>query len=91
MAVSSKLISEPVPAGHGALIIPDSTGDTRTVWNHADPAQVAETRRRFDEVIAMGYGAYEIPAGGHGEDAVLTRTFPETAERVVMFRQPVGG
>lgn len=79
-----------VPEGHGALIVPDGTGDTRTLWKHDDPASIKEVRETFDEMIANGWAAH-ASATGMINDAVVTREFDPTAKTVTMLRHPVGG
>lgn len=79
-----------VPPNHGLMTILDRSGDTAVLWDRADPEQVEETRRRFDEIIGQGYLA-EKTNTGYAQDGEQIREFDPQAQRIVMRPPLVGG
>lgn len=75
----------------GVLEIMDSSGDTKVLWDVDNEAEVAETRRIFDSMIAeSGMLAYKTESKNTSDGEVI-KEFDATAERVVLSPQLVGG
>ncbi len=76
-------------AATGVLRILGPSGDTRVEWDVADPAQVDEMRRRFDEIIADGYLVFAL------DDTTLdgrqVHEFEPRARQLRAFRPLQGG
>lgn len=53
------------------LRVLDKSGDTRYDWNPANPAEVAEVRAKFDEIMAANKPlAYTVPTDGTPGEAI---------------------
>jgi hypothetical protein len=79
----------PTEPGLGILCILDGTGDTRIQWDKRNPAEVAHAKKRFDELKANGYLAYEVGRrGGQGE---VMDVFDPSVERIILNAPMVGG
>jgi hypothetical protein len=73
----------------GVLRILGPSGDTQVTWNPNDLDDVAQIRRRFDEIIEEGYLVFELdPQTKEGEQI---RTFDPKARELRAFRPLQGG
>lgn len=73
----------------GVMRILGPSGDTRVAWDPVDLDEVADVRRRFDEIVAEGYLVFEL------EDETMegrqVRTFDPEARELRAFRPLAGG
>lgn len=63
-------------------------GDIRMKWNPDSPWEVAEARRKFEELKKKGYMAHKVVRGGPNE---IMHEFDPSARMIVMAPVPVGG
>lgn len=87
MAHGELAVAEP---GKSVLAIMDGTGDSRHIWDSANPAEVKAAKDMFDSLKADGYTAYRV-TGKKGEKGEVMHEFDEKAERVIMAPPVVGG
>lgn len=73
----------------GVLRILGPSGDTRVTWSPGVSEEVAETRRRFDEIIREGYLVFELEPGT--KEGRQVRTFDPEASELRAFRPLAGG
>jgi hypothetical protein len=69
-------------------IIMDHTGDSRHLFNPADPAAAAEAKERFELLTDAGYIAAKRIGSGTSE---LIRKFDPTAEETLFIPRLQGG
>ena len=73
----------------GVLRILGPSGDVRVAWNPTDADEVADVRRRFDEIIREGYLVFELePETKEGRQV---RTFDPDVGELRAFRPLAGG
>jgi hypothetical protein len=73
----------------GVLRILGPSGDTRVTWDPTDLDDVADVRRRFDEIIREGYLVFELdPRTKEGQQV---RTFDPQTRELRAFRPLAGG
>lgn len=78
-----------VPAGHRLMVALDASGDTKTIWNPANPDETANAKRTFEDLTKKGYLAFSVNSdGSKGEQ--ITRFDPE-AGKVLLIPQMRGG
>lgn len=71
-------------------------GDTKLMWDSADPDQVAAAEAHFNALArprskgGKGYLAYKAQ-GTEGARGEQIRTFDPSAERIIMVPQSAGG
>lgn len=73
----------------GVLRILGPSGDTRVAWNAAAPDEVADVRRRFDEIIREGYLVFELDEDT--KEGRQVRTFDPKTSELRAFRPLSGG
>jgi hypothetical protein len=69
-------------------IVMDRTGDTRHQFDPNDELEVAESRKRFQELTDAGYTAAKRTGDGTSE---LLRQFDPTARETLFFPRLKGG
>jgi hypothetical protein len=69
-------------------IVMDRTGDTRHQFDPNDELEVAEGRKRFQELTDAGYTAAKRTGNGTSE---LLRQFDPTAHETLFFPRLIGG
>jgi len=73
----------------GVLRILGPSGDTQVTWHPDDLDEIADVRRRFDEIIEAGYLVFELdPQTKEGEQV---RTFDPNSRELRAFRPLQGG
>lgn len=73
----------------GELRILGPSGDTRVTWRPTSPDEVADVRRRFEEIIREGYLVFELePESKEGRQV---RSFDPDAQELRAFRPLAGG
>lgn len=74
----------------GVIETPDKTGDTKIMWDRRNPDEVAMARAAFDTAMTRRAMVYKAE-GKEGTRGEQIREFDETAERLVVVPQIVGG
>lgn len=69
-------------------IVMDHTGDSRHIFDQADPEGRARAERRFRELTGEGFTAATRTAAG---DLKVVRTFDPTADETLFYPRLVGG
>jgi hypothetical protein len=73
----------------GVLRILGPSGDARVAWDPSDLDEVADVRRRFDEIIREGYLVFELePESKEGRQV---KTFDPSVRELRAFRPLAGG
>jgi hypothetical protein len=73
----------------GVLRILGPSGDTRVAWNPTAHDEVADVRRRFDEIVRDGYLVFELDA--ETKEGRQVRTFDPDTSELRAFRPLAGG
>jgi hypothetical protein len=73
----------------GVLRILGPSGDTRVAWNPTDLDDVAQVRRRFDEIVREGYLVFELDE--ETKEGRQIRRFEPQAGELRAFRPLAGG
>jgi hypothetical protein len=81
--------TESAPPAEHTLHVLDSSGDTRTIWNPGNQAEVDAAKATFNRLKKAGYLAYSVDEDG--EKGEVIRTFDPQAGRIIMSPQLVGG
>jgi len=71
------------------LHIPDSSGDTRIMWDPRNKDEVAAAKAAFDAAKEKGMLAYSVEEGGDKGEVI--REFDKHAGKIIMARQTQGG
>jgi hypothetical protein len=74
-----------------ALHITDSTGDTRVMWDPANPDEVAAAKAAFDAAKKKKMLAYAVDPDTGGKTGEVIREFDPQRGKIVMVRQTAGG
>jgi hypothetical protein len=72
------------------LIVLDSGGDTKLMWDAAKPEEVEAARGLFDSLKAKRYLAFSVQ-GKEGSRGELVREFDPGLERVILAPAMAGG
>lgn len=67
----------------------DKTGDTKTVYDIENPAEVAAAKALFDSLTKEGHKAFHVNA--KGEQSTRMDTFDPKAGTMIMVPQRKGG
>lgn len=73
----------------GTLRVIDTTGDTKTIWDTENKAEVETAREAFNKMRAKKYIAYRVKP--NGEPGSIMTEFDPNAGMVIMRPQIVGG
>lgn len=80
-----------LPEGFSMLSIPDTTGDTRIMWNPRDKADVALAEDSFKNARAKGMLVYLVsPESGESTGEVVT-SFPKKEGKLIAVKPIQGG
>lgn len=74
----------------GVIIVPDDTGDAKIMWNRGNADEIAIARAAFDTATGRKSMIYAA-VGEEGLRGEKVTTFDETAERLIVVPQIVGG
>ena len=72
-----------------SLHIPDSTGDTRIMWDPRNKEEVKLAQDAFNSAKAKGMLAYMVSDDGSAGEVI--RDFDKKAGKIIMARQTQGG
>jgi hypothetical protein len=75
--------------GPGWMSTMDDSGSTRLQWDRTKIEEVDAAQKRFDELRAAGYFAYEMTS--KGDQGKVIEAFDVKAERTIPHPQPIGG
>ena len=75
--------------GVGVMVILDSSGDTKHIWDRSSEVEVEEARGLFDRMIKRGMQAWSVTRKGD-KDRKITEFDPE-AEKIIFSPALVGG
>jgi hypothetical protein len=85
----NEAVDLPVPEGRHVLHVLDRTGDTRTVWDPTNDADVELAKSQFEQARGKGMTAYAVTKeGGKGE---VVREWDPTAEKLIFAPANQGG
>ena len=73
----------------GVIRILGPSGDTRVAWDPTDVDDVADVRRRFDEIIRDGYLVFELDE--RTKEGTQVHAFDPNARELRAFRPLAGG
>lgn len=72
------------------LAVMDKSGDTKTIWDKDNPAEVEAARAMFDKLKGeKKYIAYSVKADG--KKGEVMQAFDAAAEKIIMAPPMVGG
>jgi len=75
--------------GVGVMVILDSSGDTKHIWDRSSEVEVEKARGLFDRMIKRGMQAWSVTRKGD-KDRKITEFDPE-AEKIIFSPALVGG
>jgi hypothetical protein len=73
------------------LHIMSKEGDTRIMWDPRIPAEVTAAKAAFDAAKQGGMLAYTVDPNTGDKTGTVIREFDETAGKIIMAPQLVGG
>lgn len=73
------------------LHITDPTGDTRIMWDPANADEVATAKAAFKKGQDKKMLAYRVDPDSGNRTGEVIRHFDETAGKIIMVKQTVGG
>lgn len=73
----------------GVMRILGPSGDTRVAWDPTDLDEVADVRRRFDEIVGAGFLVFELDE--ETKEGRQIRTFDPDVRELRAFRPLAGG
>ena len=73
----------------GVMRILGPSGDTRVAWDPTDLDEIADVRRRFDEIVGAGYLVFELDV--QTKEGRQIRRFDPDARELRAFRPLAGG
>lgn len=80
-----------VPAGKHAFAVLNMTGDTKTIWDPGNEAEVAAARAQFEKLVRENrFSAFRISAEDPNKTGERMREFDPEARRII-FVPPVQG
>lgn len=74
--------------GRGEIAVMDRTGDTKFIWDSANPAEVENARAQFDHWRKKGYLAHAVSRDG-GKAEMVTAFDPHLEK--IIFSPPLAG
>jgi metallophosphoesterase superfamily enzyme len=73
----------------GVMVILDSSGDTKHIWDRNSTVEVEEARSLFDRMVKKGMQAWSVTRKGD-KDQRITEFDPQ-AEKIIFAPALVGG
>lgn len=73
----------------GEIAVMDRTGDTKTIWDSDNEAEVEVARETFNKLRKKGYLIYKVAKDG-GQGKAMTEFDPK-AEKMIAVPPVVGG
>ena len=84
-------VDEDVAAGRTVFIVPSKNGHDRLCWDAADPKQVTDAIKQFDEYMAKGYVAYMVDEDGDQSEVITAEDWKKKSVRQceeLLFEKP---
>jgi len=84
-------VDEAVANGQTVFIVPSKEGHDRMCWDAADPKQVTEAIKQFDEYMKKGYMAFMVDADGQKSEVVTEVMWRQKSVRQceeLLFERP---
>lgn len=78
------------PGTHGMMEVMDGTGDTKSIWDPENEAEVAAAEAQYNVLTKKGYRAFTV-TGKDGEQGEQMDKFDPKAGRMIMIPQMAGG
>jgi hypothetical protein len=66
----------------------DKTGDTKIVWSSANPDEVENARRTFNDLIKKGYSAFAVKREGE-KGKKITEFDPDLEAMIITMVKPI--
>lgn len=73
----------------GELAVMDHTGDTKTIWDPRNEAEVDAAEATFNTLKKKGYAIFKVNA--EGEKGTKVNTFDPSAGKMIAVPPVVGG
>lgn len=73
----------------GEMAVMDRTGDTKTVWDSDNAAEVEIARETFEKFKKKGYAAFSVTKKGDKDEQI--HKFDPEAEKIIFVPPIVGG
>jgi metallophosphoesterase superfamily enzyme len=73
----------------GVIVVLDSTGDTKHIWDRNSTVEVEEARALFDRMKAKGLQAWSVTRKGDKDQRITE--FDPSAEKIIFAPALVGG
>lgn len=71
------------------MLVMDTSGDTKTIWDSANSDEVDAARKTFDDLKRKRYLAYRVK--GEGAKGQLLQEFDADAEKMILSPPMAGG
>lgn len=71
------------------LVILDSTGDTKIIWDSENDDEIEVAKDTFKKLTKKGYLAFKVKKGG--EKGEVVKEFDADAERLILTPPIAGG
>lgn len=71
------------------LAVMDRTGDTKTVWDPGNEAEVENAKKQFNDLRKKGFAIYSVDKAG--DKNVIIHTFDPNAAKMIAVPPVVGG
>lgn len=78
------------PNAHAMMEVMDGSGDTKSIWDPKNEAEVAAAEAQYDVLIKKGYRAFSV-TGEDGEQGEQMNKFDPKAGRMIMIPALRGG
>lgn len=78
------------PNMHALMEVMDGSGDTKSIWDPKNEAEVAAAEAQYNVLTKKGYKAFRV-TGKDGEQGERMKTFDPKAGRMIMIPQMAGG
>ena len=73
----------------GEMCVINETGDTKTIWDSDNPAEVAVAERTFKEFKDKGFAAFSVTKKGDKDEQI--KKFDPELEKIIFVPPIVGG
>lgn len=73
----------------GEMVVMDTTGDTKLMWDSDKKDEVASAKRTYEDLKKKGYMAYAVKKNGDAGE--MLDEFDPDAEKIIMAPRMVGG
>ncbi len=78
------------PNAHALMEVMDGSGDTKSIWDPENEAEVAAAEAQYNVLTKKGYKAFRV-TGKDGDQGERMHKFDPKAGRMIMIPQMSGG